>query len=171
MSLEIKTADELVDRELEARWTERRQGPAGELLRSVLRAFADRGGPIPASEIGATFPERSSKAIREELAMLDEKDLILLEEDEIRLAYPFSAKPTEFLVTLTHDRERFACCAVDALGIAAMLGERVVIRSRCHECGEPLELTVDGRGPLKPGEVMVWVGKRAADERRVCNTL
>jgi hypothetical protein len=171
MNLDIKTANELVDRELEARWTERRQGPQAEVLRWILRAFAERGGPIPVSEVEAAFLEWPPTTVRDELAALDEKDLILLAEHEIPLAYPFSATPTPFLVRLADGQERFACCATDALGIAAMLGARILIRSRCHHCGEPLELAVDPTGPLDAREVMVWVGKREEGERRACTSL
>src|SRR6266498_3487290 len=126
MSLDIKTAEELVDRDLEARWAERRQGPQAEVLRWILGAFAGRGGPIPVSEVEAAFPEWPAIAVRDELAALDGKDLLVLAGDEIPLAYPFSATPTPFLVRLADGRERFACCATDALGIAAMLGASIL---------------------------------------------
>ena len=171
MNLEIKTADELVDRELEARWAERRQGPQAEVLRWILRAFAERGGPIPVSEVEAAFPGRPAAAVREDLTALDETDLIVLAEQEIPLAYPFSATSTPFLVRLADGRERFACCATDALGIAAMLGARILIRTRCHHCGEPLELAADVTGPLGAVDVMVWIGKRQEGERRTCTSL
>lgn len=171
MNLEIRKAEELVDRALEARWTERRHGPQAEVLRWILRAFAERGGPIPVSAVEASLPEWPATAVRDELATLDAKDLILMAQHEIVLAYPFSATPTAFAVTLEDGRERFACCAIDALGIAAMLGARVRIRTRCHHCGESLELAADATGPLGAGEVMVWVGKREEGERRVCTSL
>jgi Alkylmercury lyase len=171
MNLEIKTAEELVDGKFEARWTERRQGPQAEVLQWILRAFAERGGPILVSEVEAAFPEWSPTAVRDELAALDEKDLILMAGDEIPLAYPFSATPTAFAVTFEDGRERFACCATDALGIAAMLGAPILIRTRCHHCGEPLELGADARGPLGATEIMVWVAKRVQDERRACTGL
>jgi len=128
MRLEIKTADELRDPDLEARWAERREGPQAEVLRYILGAFAERGGPIPIGDIEAALAGRTAAQVRQELATLDEKDLILLEEGEVRLAYPFSAMPTPFVVRLQDGRERFACCAIDALGIPAMLNARVVVR-------------------------------------------
>ena len=171
MNLEIKTADELVDPELEARWSERRQGPQAEVLRWILRAFAERGGPIAVSDVEAAFPAWSATAVRDELAGLDEKDLILLAEHEIPLAYPFSAAPTPFGVRLADGRERFACCATDALGVAAMLGVRILIRTRCHHCGEPFELAADATGPLDARDVMVWVGKREEGKQRAWTSL
>ena len=171
MSLDIKTADELVDHALEARWAERRQGLQAEVLRSVMRAFAESGGPVPVSEVEAAFPEWPATAARDELAALDAKDLIVLAAHEIPLAYPFSATPTAFAVTLANGQERFACCATDALGIAAMLAARILIRARCHNCGQPLELAAYATGPLGAGEVMVWIGKRGESERRACTGL
>jgi len=171
VTLEIKTADELVDPELEARWAERRQEPQARVLRWILRAFVERGGPIPVSEAETAFPEWPVTAVRGALAALDDKDLILLAEHEIPLAYPFSAAPTPFLVRLVDGRERFACCATDALGIAAMLAALIVIRTRCHHRGEPLELTAGATGPLGAGEVMVWIGAREEGERRACTSL
>jgi hypothetical protein len=171
MRLEIKTAEELRDPELEARWAERREGRQADVLRYVLGAFVERGGPIPVGEIERAFADLTPARVREQLTTLDERDLLLLEEEEVRLAYPFSATPTPFVVRLEDGQERFACCAIDALGIAPMLGTRVVIRSRCHHCGEPLELAVPATGPLGADEVMVWVGRRDAGERRVCTSL
>jgi len=171
MSLDIKTAAELVDGELEARWADRRQGPEAEVLRWVLRAFVESGGPVPVSAVESAFPAWPPGAVRDRLATLDEEDLLLVEDGEIPVAYPFSARPTAFAVTLTDNRARFACCATDALGIAAMLGACILIRSRCHHCGQPIDLAADATGPLDAAEVMVWVGKREESERRACTGL
>src|SRR5437867_13305855 len=97
MLLEIKTADELRDPVLEARWAERREGPQAEVLRYILGAFAERGGPIPVGDIEAALAGRTAAQVRKGLATLDARDLILLEEGEVRLAYPFSATPTPFV--------------------------------------------------------------------------
>ena len=104
-------------------------------------------------------------------AGLDADDLILMAGGGIPLAYPFSAAPTAFAVTFADGRQRFACCAIDALGIAAMLSASIQIRTHCHHCGRPLELAVDATGPLDAGGVMVWVGRRAERERRVSTGL
>ncbi len=172
MDFEIKTAEELVDPELEARWTRRRESRQGDVLRSILPAFADRGGPILVAEVQHAFADWPPEGIREELRALDQEDLILLHEEEIRLAYPFSALPTAFLVRLEDGRERYACCAIDALGMAPMIGQRIEIRTRCHHCGAPLALsaTPEGPGPEAAG-VMVWVGERTAACGKVADSL
>jgi hypothetical protein len=157
--LEIKTADELITPEIEARWAARRAERESPVLRHVLRAFLTGGGPVSPGDVAAAFPDQPAEALREHLAALDDKDLIQLGPDGVEVAYPFSARPTPFVVRLADGRERHACCAVDALGMAPMLGERVHVRSRCHHCEDPLELTVDPAGPGPEADgVMVWIG-------------
>jgi len=46
-TLEIKTAAELTDPALEARWAARRAARETEVLQRILGTFVDRGGPIP----------------------------------------------------------------------------------------------------------------------------
>jgi len=165
MTPEIKTANELIDSTLDARWTERRHGPHAEMLRCVLRAFVEHGGPVTVNTVATAFPAWPAARIRSHLEALDQNDLIVLAGDTVQFAYPFSASPTPFAVTFSNGQERFACCATDALGIAAMLGARIHISSRCHQSGERLELDVDPTGPLDASDVMVWVGKGASGGR------
>ena len=128
--LEIKTADELVDPELEARWALRRAAREAEVLRHVLRAFVERPGPVSVDAVVAALPERPPQAVRDSLSKMDEDDLILLEDGRVQIAYPFSARPTPFVVRLARGHERFACCGIDALGIAPMARQVVEVRDR-----------------------------------------
>jgi hypothetical protein len=130
MTLEIKTAEELIDPALEARWVTRRAARQTEVLQWILRAFVERGGPIRAEAITAAFPECQPKVIEETLVALDEEDLVQVRDGDVDMAYPFSAIPTPFVVRLADGQERYACCAIDALGIAPMLGHRVHIQSQ-----------------------------------------
>jgi len=172
MLLEIKTADELIDAELEGRWAARRAARQTDVLREILRVFADRGSPVPVDAISAGLSDRPPAAVREALITLDEEDLIRVQEGLVEIAYPFSAAPTSFVVRLGEGQERYACCAIDALGMAPMLGQRVEIRSRCHDCGDVLELAVSPAGPApEAGGVMVWVGRREAGQRRIATSL
>ena len=172
MALEIRTAAELTDPELEARWKTRRAARETEVLQQILRAFVERPGPVEVKQIVAAFADGPPEGIREDLARLDGDDLIQIREGLVDVAYPFSALPTPFVVQLADGQDRYACCAIDALGIASMLGQRVRVRSRCHHCGEPLELGVDQAGSgLEAEAVMVWVGKQGEGERRAATSL
>jgi hypothetical protein len=172
MEVEIKTAEELVDPVLEARWMARREAPLTDVLQAVLRAFRDRGGPVSLDAITVALPGIAYAVVRETLVTLDAEDLIQLRGDRVEIAYPFSGIPTAFAVRLGGGLERYACCAIDALGMAPMLGEPVHIASRCHHCVAHLALEVepDGVGPDSE-EVMVWVGKRAEGQCRITTTL
>jgi len=172
MALEIRTAAELSDPELEARWTTRRAARGARRTRGGPAGGRRSPGPAEVEQIVAAFGDGPSEGIRQDLARLDESDLIQIRDGLVDVAYPFSAFPTPFVVQLADGQERYACCAIDALGIAPMLAQRVRIRSRCHHCGEPLELGVDPAGSRLQAEgVMVWVGKQGDGERRASTSL
>ena len=138
----------------------------------VLRLFVEHPGPVPRTALAQAVPDLAPPRLDRELARLDAQDLIVLTDDVVSTAYPFSGQPTPFVVRLASGHERYSCCATDALGIAPMLGQRIEIRSRCHHCAEPLTLAADRSGPEPAGAgMMVWVGKRAADDRRACTSL
>ena len=163
MSLVIKTADELLTAEALARLAARRAARDMPLVRTILRAFAERGGPVAVRDLGA---ERGA------LAALDDEDVIRLRGDVVDMAYPFSAAPTAFLVRLPGGRDRYACCATDALGFAPMLGEAVEIRSRCHQSGSPLAFSVSPEGPgPEAGPVMLWIGERGDEACKAADGL
>jgi len=169
-TLTIKTADELMALDLQDRWRARRAGRETQVSKQVLRAFLDRGGPIPAEDIAAAFRDIPAAAIHQALAALDHDDLLRLHDGQIDVAYPFTASPTPFVIRLPGGAERFACCATDALGIAPMIGQAVQILSRCHHCQEPMEFAAspDGPGPSAKG-VMLWIGTRADDSCRLAD--
>jgi len=170
--LEIKTADELGADDLEARWKARRAGRETAVSLRVLQLFVDRGGPIPIDEIVAGFPDAPPESVKHALLKLDDDDLIRIQGGVVDMAYPFAALSTPWVVRLPGGQERFACCAVDALGIAPMIGRPVQIRSRCHHCGEPLALesTPDGARPEGSG-IMLWVGQRTDARCKVADSL
>lgn len=173
MAFEIKTAAELIALDMEGRQAARRSARETDLMRAVFRAFVGASGAVQAEDVAAALQGRPRAAVFEELAKLDEEDLIRLRAGRLDIAYPFSAAPTPFVVDLGRGRgERYACCAIDVLGLAPMLGQPVQIRSQCHHCAVPVAFSVDpsGSGPEAAG-IMVWVGKRAEDERRACDSL
>ena len=170
--LEIKTADQLADPGLEGRWAARRNTPEAEVLRAVLRVFVDEAGPVSVGTVLAALPDQPPGTVREALARLDADDLIQLAGDRVEVAYPFSARPTGFVVRLARGHDRFCCCAIDALGIAPMAKQPVLVRAGCHQSGSRLELPITPEGPgPECGHVMVWVGQRGEGDRRATDFL
>ena len=72
MTLEIKTADELINPELEARWAARRAARHTEVLQLILQTFVDQGGPVPVAEVMAGVPGQSPETVQSALYSLDE---------------------------------------------------------------------------------------------------
>src|SRR5262249_24943995 len=127
-NLVILTADELIALDVEGRGRARRAARQSSTATRILQMFLDRGGAFP---VGGSVPELQhdfAESVHDALAKLDDEDLIRISDGHVDLAYPFSASPTPFLVRLSDGRERHVCCAVDALGIAPMVGHAVEIR-------------------------------------------
>ena len=154
-SVVILTADELIAVDTEGWRQFRRAARETPTATRVLRAFLDHGGPVPDEAIGDA----------QSLKRLHDDDMIRIRDGRIDIAYPFSASPTPFMVRLSDGRERYACCATDALGFAPMIGQPITIRSRCHHSGAPLAFTAtpDSPEPDAAG-VMLWSGKRAEEQ-------
>jgi hypothetical protein len=152
MRLIMLTADELIALDTEGWAHFRRAARETPIATGILRAFLDQGGPLPVEEI-ADAPG---------LTRLHDDDLIRIRDGRIDIAYPFSALPTPFMVRLPDGRERYACCATDALGVAPMIGQPIAIHARCHHSSAPLRFSVSPDGPERDGRgIMVWCGKRA----------
>ncbi|GAC1647340.1 MAG: hypothetical protein NVS4B3_01240 [Gemmatimonadaceae bacterium] len=79
---------------------------------------------------------------------LNGSHVLVLKPDEVTIlmASPFSGIPTQHVVRVG-EKEYFANCAWDALGIPAALHASAEVFSRCEQTREPLHLTVDGSGP------------------------
>lgn len=115
------------------------------------------GGELPTQ--GALQRQALSLGLREEdtLARLAEADLVQHDptNGEIVAAYPFSGRPTTHRVLLDLDREVYAMCAVDALGIAFLLACPVEVLSRDPMEGSEIWVRVE------PGEGSWWEPKSA----------
>ena len=150
--LVVLTAAEVIALDVEGRGKARLEARTTPLARQIIGAFLERGGPLPVGALGAD-PDA--------LAHLHDADLIRIHDGHIDVAYPFSAAPTAFVVRLPDGKERYACCATDALAIAPMVGLPVKISTRCHHCGTPLEFSSTPEGPgADAGGIMLWVGAR-----------
>ncbi|MFJ6621584.1 alkylmercury lyase family protein [Kitasatospora sp. NPDC091335] len=76
-------------------------------------------------------------------------------------ACPFSAVPTRHRVRLGSGVEVWSMCAIDALGIPAMLGQDAVISSTDPVSGDAVTVTsADGVLRWDPVDAVVFVGQR-----------
>jgi hypothetical protein len=125
--------------------TARLQGQELSLYEQVLGAFASTGRPTArwvrerATALGLDPDDAFAALAREDLAHLGT-------DGEISVAYPFSGLPTRHGVTLGGETEAWAMCAIDALGMAAMLGKAVEVRSRDPVTEEPIEISLAPQG-------------------------
>ncbi len=169
MTVEIRTAADLLTAERSGEWAARRAQRDDPVLRAIWREFVERGGPVALEALAAGVPGLASNEVRDRAAALDAADLIGLTGDRVGLAYPFTANPNAYQVTLPGGRARYACCAIDALGVAPMLGTPVTVRSRCHRSAAPLVFDVDPvAGPLDaPPDILAWIerGQSGGDRR------
>lgn len=83
--------------------------------------------------------------VRASFHKLHEQHMIFLEPhtDSIRMANPFSAIPTRFKVT-SGNKQWWANCAWDSLGIAAALKIDVQIKASYPDTQETVDLQVNG---------------------------
>jgi hypothetical protein len=166
----VKRADDLLDAEFTARWRDRQalDPLACTALGTILDRFLATGGPVKVDDAVQLLPQHTHAEVTQAIRRLDEKDLVLLDGHQVTLAYPFASSPTAFRVLLPGRRERYAVCAIDALGVPAMLGQPVTIRSQCHHCQEPFEIEVRPTGPIGHPDIMVWVGERGDPRQKAC---
>jgi len=104
------------------------------------------------------------------LAELHDHDVIRLADNgNIRAAYPFSAVPTAHAVAIDGGHAVFSMCAIDALGMAAMLGRDITIESRDPYTGQAITVTIhNGHTSWVPSTAVVFVGAQAADVQNCC---
>ena len=94
---------------------------------------------------------------------MHEADAIRLDPDGgIAVAYPFSTRPTRHRVRIADRVKVHAMCAIDALGISAMLGQDTRIKSLDVTSGEPITVTMTTDGTTwEPNQAVVFVGAAA----------
>ncbi|CRK57742.1 Organomercurial lyase [Alloactinosynnema sp. L-07] len=140
---------------------------------AILRSFAATGAP-PATvdQVVASFAQTGDQV----LARLHDADVIRLDAaGRVQVAYPFSTAPTPHRVRLTGGTEAYAMCAIDALGMPAMLGVDAVITSTDPTNGQPITVTIAaGRSRWDPTSAVVFVGARpggGASAQTCCDVL
>jgi hypothetical protein len=138
---------------------------------AVLRGFAQTG-TAPGAEALEAAAAPSGVAAGQVLAELAAEDFLTLDAGgRISAAYPFSAAPTGVQVELPGGVTVSAMCAIDALGIPAMLGLDALITSTDPVTGAPIRVRfTDGAAAWEPGSAAVFYGARpeAGPSASVC---
>ncbi len=169
VTVEIRTAAEFLAANRSVERAARRAQRDDPLLRAIWREFVEHEGPVTLEAAAVGVPGLTPDGARARAVGLDAADLIGLAGDRVELAYPFTASPNAYQVTLPGGRARYACCAIDALGVAPMLGVAVAVRSRCHWSQAPLTFDVDpAAGPRDaPPGILTWIerGLSGGDRR------
>jgi hypothetical protein len=141
------------------------EGGLRAVHQQVLRSFATAGRPPAASGLTETAARYATTA-EVVLAALHTGDFLQLGADgQISAAYPFSAVPTPHQVDLHGGPLVYAMCAIDALGIAAMIGAAVTITSADPHNGDPVTITVQADGATaawQPPAAVVFAGRHTS---------
>jgi hypothetical protein len=136
----------------------------------ILRAFADGVAPAPAQLAAWAAQERLD--LDDALTALEANDLVQRDGDtgRVSVAYPFSAAPTAHRVRVSSGVEVFAMCALDALGVAFMLGAPTHVTSLDPRTGERIEVAVDlaGASAWSPPAAVVAVGCAGGGTSAAC---
>lgn len=125
----------------------------------ILRTFAATGRPPALGELDAATTA-NGRLTPDVLSALHGTDAIGLDaEGNIAVAYPFSTHPTRHRVRIADRVDVYAMCAIDALGISAMLGQDTRIESHDVTSGEPISVTMTPDGTTwEPNLAVVFVG-------------
>lgn len=152
-----------------------RLAPAARGLRAVqqavLRHFAATGRAPEVTELEPAAAAAGRRA-HDVLAELAAEDFLALDsEGRITAAYPFSSVATPHRVVINGGAQVWAMCAIDALGIPAMLGTDVAIQSSDPVTGEAITVTVTvttnitsggcGTVQAQPPATVVFLGRRS----------
>ena len=132
--------------------------PARALHLAILRAIADTGRPPSPTELDQHARTRGLDA--RAMAELVAGDAVVLDGDgAVQAAYPFSATPTRHLVDVRGGPRVYPMCAVDALGMSAMLARPVTIAAREPDTDQQVLVGVDGeRATFEPATAVVYAG-------------
>lgn len=157
--LDWRTLNVVIHRLAKARLT-----PVEEAFRKALLAsFADTGKAPTPDQLGTRLGLMREEAIAI-CRRLAKTDLILWDDatNSILGAYPFSGSPTVHRVELGDRKTVYALCAVDALGIPAMLFTGATVRSLCFHCHGPIEAKIREGEILsaEPSSLVVWFSAR-----------
>jgi hypothetical protein len=150
--------------------------PGRLVHQAILRAFA-RTGQAPSSSDLDQVADAAGVEPAAALAELETADLIVLDPcGELLATYPFSAAPTPHRLTLGSGVSVHAMCAIDALGVSAMLDQPVTVTSAEPDTGRQVTVQVDGdQATWQPPTAVVLAAAtddcRAPSAQRTCGYL
>jgi len=125
----------------------------------VLTAFIATGQPPTPAELARVARGHGGdpSAVLAELAAAD---LVAIDGGGgIRAAYPFSPVATPIRVSWDAGPLAYATCAIDALGMSAMLGKPVIVTAAEPETGRSITVAVDrDRARWRPRTAVVFSG-------------
>jgi hypothetical protein len=114
-------------------------GPCLPVYRAIIDGIVSSGAPPP-DDVLSDLTRLPSGRVAAVLAALAEQDWLTLHADgTLASIYPFSLTPTGIVVSIG-GVERHAMCAIDALGMAAMLNRPVLVLAGCAECDAPISI-------------------------------
>lgn len=136
--------------------------PARLVHQQILTTLAASGQPPTRADLQQAA-EAAGVDLPAALAELTRVDLIVSDpRGELLAAYPFSITPTLHRLTLHGGQSLHAMCAIDALGVSAMLGQPVSVTSTEPGSARPVTVHVDGdRATWEPPTAVVLAGASA----------
>lgn len=144
--------------------------PLRDLHRQVLAGFAATGAPPAPAEL-AGWANAHGVDLRHALRKLGDTELVFTDPDATAVtgAVPFAAGTSAHRVNIIGGPKAFANCAVDALGIAAMLDRDITIDSTDPHSGEPVTAANRaGQWSWQPPDAVVFVGSRGTGPITQC---
>jgi hypothetical protein len=134
--------------------------PARQVHRGVLTTFTATGRAPLRADLDDHARDHSIDLVPALIELTTSDVLALDERGEIRAAYPFSPVPTAHVITWAGGPAVYAMCAIDALGVSAMLGRPVTITSTEPRTGATIIVEVDhDRACWIPGTAVVLDGR------------
>jgi hypothetical protein len=133
--------------------------PARRLHQWVLTAFAETGHAPRREDLDRAARDRGIEPDQAVTGLITQDVLALDEHGEIRAAYPFSPNPTSHVLHWAGGPTAYAMCAIDALGVSAMLDRPVTITSTEPGTGATITVDVDhDRAQWTPDTAIVLAG-------------
>jgi len=128
----------------------------------LYESFLAVGKPPTAAETAEALAIPASEA-EAAYRRLEQGRVIVLAPGttNVWMANPLSAVPTRFRVVTDDGRSWWGNCVWDALGVLAMVGSDGMVDTSCPDCGEKIELRVEG-GELQPVDAVIHFAVPAA---------